>query len=270
MHLQDAEPAEALGTSAAHHSLACVLATLAVLPQPDVPFSQAASALLPLVGIFPDSSYLSAALHSVYRRAHQLCHLRINVAKLGQHSAAQNAIPFVLASAGAVSELSSGHQHVRVVFETALAGAPVLAAALQSARLQSGASTDLLAADSASLAAGTTAHRNAIEGVDFAALVQAPAAPGQPLASAPVVWLAYMQALVRRGAVSDAHAVFLRALAACPWCKSLWLRGLHVLADAVQGQEAAQLLDAMQQRGIELRTLPAEVLLERLQGLPVA
>lgn len=267
--LQDAVPAQALPTSAAHHSLACLLATLAVLPSPTVPFSASTSVLAPLVAIFPSSGYVNTALHCVYRRAHQLCHLRIGLSALAERSGARAAAPFVLAASGAVSERAAGHQHARAVFEAALAGTPLLADALRVARAQAGLASDAQGADTARSPAGPAAGRQRIDGVDFASLVHRSSEAALPLANAPVVWLAYMQMLVQRGAVAEAHAVLLRALAACPWCQSLWLRGLRLLAERVQGLEAPQLLDAMQQRGLSLRTLPAEVLLERMQDMPL-
>jgi hypothetical protein len=58
--------------------------------------------------------------------------------------------------------------------------------------------------------------------------------------------------------------VLLRAVSACPWSKSLWLEGLLDLAGELSGAEVAQLLAAMQERGVALMTEPSEVLMWRI------
>lgn len=85
------------------------------------------------------------------------------------------------------------------------------------------------------------------------------------LQQCPMLWLAYVRWLVACERVGEARRVLLRALTVCPWSKGLWLQGLGAVADAVQGREAMDLVEAMAARGLQVDTLPAEVLMEVLE-----
>jgi hypothetical protein len=175
--------------------------------------------------------------------------MRLDFTHLAASAGTSAVVPFALAAAAVLEGKVGGRDAVRASFEFALQGFPPLELALLLAAGRTGATCT---EDTAGVAHGWGA----------APLVAA----GQPMEFAPVVWLAYVQWLVATGATVDAHSVLLRAVTACPWSKSVWLRGVHLLADRVAGTEVAQLLDVMQQRGLRLKTLPAEVLLERLDG----
>ena len=259
--VQAAAPASVLAHSAPHHAWACTLAALAALPRPTVPATAARSSLLPLTALFPHSAFMSAHLHSVYRRTHQLCGLRVDLARLSASPAVSTALPFVLASSAAYSGRTAGHHHVRKVFETALAGTSMLETALQLAK---GRGTH-----SAGTTAGLEASNDAMGALDsfnFAAIAEkgvhaAGTVGSAALDNAPVLWLAYVQWLTARGACTDAENVLLRGVSACPWCKGLWLQGLYLLAPQVADRFSEKWLKVMDERGVPMATELTEVLL---------
>lgn len=226
-----------------------MLTTLGTLPESSVPPSALRDALIPLIHTYPHSTYLTCQLHALRTRTHQLSLLRLDFALLAASVGTSAAIPFALAAVAALEGKVGGQHAVRASFEAALQGCPPLELAM---RLAEGRAGGAVAVDTVGVE----------EGWEAAPLVAA----GQPMELAPVLWLAYVQWLVAIGAMADAHSALLRAVTACPWSKGMWLRGVHLLAEQVAGTEVAQLLDVMQQRGLRLETLPAEVLLERLGG----
>ena len=252
--MQDAASAESIASSAAYHACACTLAALSALPSPVTPPGAARACLLPLAALYPHCSFLSAHLHSLYKRMHQLSRLRIDLARITAATPAGSSVQFTLGYAAATSAHGSGHSHTRGVLENALQGVPLLRSALCAARRRTCGHT----AEAALRGTCSEIFCDVLSGVELL--------PGQ-LDSSPVLWLAYLQWLVSTGAHSAARDVFVRAVFACPWSKGLWLRGLCLIAEVLQPADAEKYLKVMTDEcGLQLSTLPAEVLFERLEA----
>ena len=87
--------------------------------------------------------------------------------------------------------------------------------------------------------------------------------PALITAQSPLLWLTYMRAYVSCGQASSAKTIFLRAINAVPWNKTIWLYGIESLASVFSTKERAALLDVMRGKGISLRTDVFEIQLER-------
>jgi hypothetical protein len=72
-----------------------------------------------------------------------------------------------------------------------------------------------------------------------------------------------MRAYVSCGQASSAKTIFLRAINAVPWNKTICLYGIESLASVFSTKERAALLDVMRGKGISLRTDVFEIQLER-------
>lgn len=81
-------------------------------------------------------------------------------------------------------------------------------------------------------------------------------------AHSPLLWLTYMRAYLSCGQTSSAKTVFLRAINAVPWNKTIWLYGIEHLKDAFSIKERAALLDVMREKDILVRTDVFEVQIE--------
>lgn len=86
--------------------------------------------------------------------------------------------------------------------------------------------------------------------------------PTATTAQSPLVWLAYLRAYLACGQTSSAKTIFLRAINAVPWNKTIWLYGIENLKDAFSAKERAALLDVMREKDILVRTDVFEVQME--------
>jgi len=83
------------------------------------------------------------------------------------------------------------------------------------------------------------------------------------LGTCPVLWRSYLAYEAASGRHGAAKRTLLRGMHACPWSKALLLDGLALLpADALPPKEQADLLEVVRQKGVRVRTLLLEVLLE--------
>jgi hypothetical protein len=78
----------------------------------------------------------------------------------------------------------------------------------------------------------------------------------------PLLWLMYMQAYVVSGQTSSAKTVFLRAINAVPWNKTVWLYGLEFTKHALNAKERAALIDVMRDKGLAIRVDMFEIQME--------
>ena len=78
------------------------------------------------------------------------------------------------------------------------------------------------------------------------------------------MWRCYLRAESSSGHLAEARRVFLRAVDACPWDKTLWLQGIRDLSGVFTARERSDLLDTMKAKGIHLRTDMYEVMLEMM------
>jgi hypothetical protein len=230
-------------TSAAHYAWARTLAALAALPRPAAPLSAVRTSLLPLVAIYPNSTLLATCVHRVYGRTRQVCRLRMDLDQLTSCTPAGTAAPFVLAAAAATSSLGQGGSQVHTVLGHALSGTSALAAALQATKPPAA----WLGGDGAGLH-GLVQEACASRGCTALSLGQTPE-----------VWQAYLQFLASTGAVSELYDVLVRAAYSVPWCKSVWMRGLHLAADTLAGGLADGLLTTMVEWGVPLATQREEI-----------
>ena len=83
-----------------------------------------------------------------------------------------------------------------------------------------------------------------------------------PTSHTPLLWLIYMRAYVMSGRMSNAKTVFLRAVNAVPWSKSVWLYGLSHIRHVFTANERSALIDVMREKEITIRTDMYEILLE--------
>ena len=74
--------------------------------------------------------------------------------------------------------------------------------------------------------------------------------------------LMYMRAYLESGQLSSAKTVFLRAINAIPWNKTLWLIGIDSLQKVFTVKERVSMLDLMREKGISVRTDIFEIQLE--------
>ena len=81
-------------------------------------------------------------------------------------------------------------------------------------------------------------------------------------AQSPMLWLMYMRAYLESGQLSSAKTVFLRAINAVPWNKTLWLIGIDSLQKVFTVKERVSMLDLMREKGISVRTDIFEIQLE--------
>lgn len=81
-------------------------------------------------------------------------------------------------------------------------------------------------------------------------------------AHSPMLWLLYMRAYLVSGQLSSAKTVFLRAINAVPWNKTLWLVGIDSLQKVMTVKERVAILDLMREKGISMRTDMFEIQLE--------
>lgn len=94
------------------------------------------------------------------------------------------------------------------------------------------------------------------------AVLERSLAPSAPTSQSPLLWLTYMRAYLTSGQVSSAKTVFLRAINAVPWNKTLWLHGIESLKDYLTTKERVALLEVMREKKIFLRTDLFEVQME--------
>jgi hypothetical protein len=204
--------------------------------------------LLPLATLFPHSAYICAQLQSVYRRTHQLCSLRVDLARLSATSPTATAPQFVLAAASAHSDRSLGRVHIEHVLEAALQGSSALSTAMQ---LATSRQEQDAAAERGMLPLGDPIALR--DSHNFAAIAEAAArsagAAGgaASLGSAPVLWLAYVRWLHSVGDTRAAWRKLTSALQRCPWSKSMGLLGLHMLASESAGLQARAVVNRMQE-----------------------
>jgi len=71
-----------------------------------------------------------------------------------------------------------------------------------------------------------------------------------------------MRAYLVSGQLSSAKTVFLRAINAVPWNKTLWLVGIDSLQKVLSVKERVAILDLMREKGISMRTDMFEIQLE--------
>ena len=254
--LQKGLPSGACALSAGFHACACTVACLGNVPVAPPTPATLRSLLTALLPTLPHSAFLATLRQAVAARTHQRARLRLALSSAAAQPQVRAALLFALMSAATTAAQAGGQHHVRSAFEAALAGTSTidLAQHLTEARATSGN------ADDGALRLNATTQDTAAYG-ELSAI-----GATVPLRASPCLWGAYQQFLLSIGAVSDARVVLLRAVAACPWCQSLWVRGVHALASVLPGRQAAELLEAMQERGVPLLTLPAELLLERLEA----
>ncbi|KAL6770078.1 hypothetical protein ACKKBG_A33510 [Auxenochlorella protothecoides x Auxenochlorella symbiontica] len=93
----------------------------------------------------------------------------------------------------------------------------------------------------------------------------------QAAALAPGAWRALVRGEARAGAGPEAvRRAFLRAVAACPWSKALWLDGVALLLGATPARELGDLVDVMRGKQVALRTETLEAVLQQLESAPAA
>lgn len=79
--------------------------------------------------------------------------------------------------------------------------------------------------------------------------------------ASPLVWRLFLGASGQQGDLMK--RMFLRAIRACPWNKSVWLEGLQLCSQGtMKTNEVNEFLETMKEKGIRLRTDIYEILLE--------
>jgi hypothetical protein len=90
--------------------------------------------------------------------------------------------------------------------------------------------------------------------------------PSSPARRSPLLWLTYMHAYVVSRQIASAKTIFLRAINAVPWNKTIWLYGLQHMKGALTAKERGALIDVMREKGVNIRVDMYEVQLEAAIG----
>jgi len=90
--------------------------------------------------------------------------------------------------------------------------------------------------------------------------------PSSPVRRSPLLWLTYMHAYVVSRQIASAKTIFLRAINAVPWNKTIWLYGLQHMKGALTTKERGALIDVMREKGVNIRVDMYEVQLEAAVG----
>lgn len=80
----------------------------------------------------------------------------------------------------------------------------------------------------------------------------------------PVLWRCFLRFERAFGTPDSLHRIFLRAVEACPWSKSLWIDGLELLNGHSSPKELSEYLHIMKDKELAVRTDVLEAVLNKL------